>query len=494
MLKKGMLGAAFALLVAGAGAFAQKQQVMLDKVVAVVGSSSILHSEVAEYARQLTAQRRAEGYTSDRDPMNEALEALMTQKLLFNQAQIDSVKINAGDIATHVEQQIQNMIETEGSIPKLEAKHHMAIFSIRENMRQRYEEQSYASSMQSEVVSKVSVIPGEVEHFYKSIDKDSLPTVAEQYVYAQITRFPKSITQAKQRTRERLLDMRERIITGKAKFENLARMYSQDPGTMMRGGEMDPTELNGLEAPFADALENMKPGQISEVVETRYGQHIIQLLDKRGSLYHFRHILLRPVYTMDELNEGVVFLDSIANQIRKDSLSFDKAALQFSDDATSKMNGGIVSNHDILERFNAFEAKLTVTKFLREDFAHFGALDDYNALIRLKPGEISPAFAHFNALNDYNALVRLKPGEVSEAFLTEDIMGNQLAKIVKLVEIIPTHVASLNEDYLRLEEMALNAKQERVFKEWLTKKIDAMYVYIAPEFRDGEFENKSWGK
>lgn len=119
MLKKGMLGAAFALLVAGA--FAQKQQVMLDKVVAVVGSSSILHSEVAEYARQLTAQRRAEGYTSDRDPMNEALEALMTQKLLFNQAQIDSVKINAGDIATHVEQQIQNMIETEGSIPSSQA-------------------------------------------------------------------------------------------------------------------------------------------------------------------------------------------------------------------------------------------------------------------------------------------------------------------------------------------------------------------------------------
>ena len=230
MLKKGMLGAAFALLVAGAGAFAQKQQVMLDKVVAVVGSSSILHSEVAEYARQLTAQRRAEGYTSDRDPMNEALEALMTQKLLFNQAQIDSVKINAGDIATHVEQQIQNMIETEGSIPKLEAKHHMAIFSIRENMRQRYEEQSYASSMQSEVVSKVSVIPGEVEHFYKSIDKDSLPTVAEQYVYAQITRFPKSITQAKQSTRERQLDLR----TGRVIFEGggacLLRRQSEASG------------------------------------------------------------------------------------------------------------------------------------------------------------------------------------------------------------------------------------------------------------------------
>ena len=149
---------AAALAVLAAGAFAQKQQVMLDKVVAVVGSSSILYSEVADHARQLTAQRRAEGYTSDRDPMNEALEALMTQKLLFNQAQIDSVKINAGDIASHVEEQVQNMIEAEGSIPRLEAKHHMAIFNIRENMRQRYEEQSYASSMQNEVVSKVAVI------------------------------------------------------------------------------------------------------------------------------------------------------------------------------------------------------------------------------------------------------------------------------------------------------------------------------------------------
>ena len=145
---------AAALAVLAAGAFAQKQQVMLDKVVAVVGSSSILYSEVADHARQLTAQRRAEGYTSDRDPMNEALEALMTQKLLFNQAQIDSVKINAGDIASHVEEQVQNMIEAEGSIPRLEAKHHMAIFNIRENMRQRYEEQSYASSMQNEVVRR----------------------------------------------------------------------------------------------------------------------------------------------------------------------------------------------------------------------------------------------------------------------------------------------------------------------------------------------------
>ena len=241
---------------------------------------------------------------------------------------------------------------------------------------------------------------------------------------------------------------------------------------MMRGGEMDPTPLAGLDPAFAAALEPLKPGQISEVVASSFGFHIIQLLDKRGQLYHFRHILLHPIFTSEELGETARMLDSVVTLIRQDSITFEKAALEFSDDPTSKMNGGVVSNHDILERFYSFnvDVRQTVTKFLKEDFAHF------------------------NALDDFNALSRLKIGEVSDAFLTEDIMSNQLAKAVKLLEIIPTHVASLNEDYLRLEEMALQEKQERVFRDWLSKKIDAMYVYIDPEFRDGEFENKHWVK
>ncbi len=144
--------------------------------------------------------------------------------------------------------------------------------------------------------------------------------------------------------------------------------------------------------------------------------------------------------------------------------------MEHSDDKGSKMNGGVVSNSDIMSYYNATNPKLTVTKFLREDFGRFKSLDDYNALMKLKPGEMS------------------------DAFLTEDMLGNQMAKVVKLLEIIPTHRASLEEDYLRLEEMALEAKQERVFRDWLSKKIDAMYVYIDPEFRDGEFDNKHWVK
>ena len=194
MFRKAIGMAAFALLCVGAQA--QKRQVMLDKVVAVVGGSSILRSEVDEYARQLVQQRRQEGYTSDRDPRSEALEALMTQKLLYNQAQIDSVSVNDGAILAAVEEQVQRMIEQEGSIPRLEAKQHMPVFTIREMMRQRFEEQEYANEMQRTVTGKVTIIPGEVERFYKSLSRDSLPVIAEQYVYAQITKFPKSMTEA----------------------------------------------------------------------------------------------------------------------------------------------------------------------------------------------------------------------------------------------------------------------------------------------------------
>ena len=411
------------------------QQVMLDKVVAVVGGSSITYSEVENTARRLTESRREQGYTSDRDPMNEALEQLMMQKLLYNQALIDSVEIMKTDIMARVE------------------------------------EEAYASGMQREVIGKVTIIPGEVERFYRQTDKDSLPVIGDQYVYAHITKFPKSIDEAKRRARERLLEMRERIITGDAKFDLLARIYSVD-GSALHGGEMEPATLQTFVQPFADALSELKPGQISEVVETQYGFHLIQLIDKKGNLYHCRHILIRPTYTTEELSEPDRQLDSIAELIRADSLTFEEAALRFSDDPYSRQNGGIVTNHELLEHYNANDARYTATKFLKEDFGNMGP----------------------SAIADFRTLSQLKVGDISPAYQTQDMNGNQLSKIVKLVQIIPTHVASLNEDYLRLEQMALNRKQEKVFGEWLSKKIDGMYVYIDPEFRDGEFANKHWVK
>ena len=460
------------LLLAGLYTAQAQRQVMLDKVVAVVGNSSILHSEVAEYAARMVEQRRREGYTSDRDPMNEALEGLMLQKLLYNQALIDSVEIDLAGLQARAEEQLQQMIEEEGSIKALETRYHMPIYNIREMLRQNYQEQSYAQSMQHEITSKVTITPGEVEFFFKNTSRDSLPIIPEQYVYAQITKFPRSIQEAKRRTRTRLLEMRNRILSGEARFETMARMYSVD-GSAMRGGEIEPTTLQGLFQPYADALAELKPGQISEVVETQAGFHIIQLIDKRGNLYHSRHILLRPSYTAEELAEPLHELDSLADLIRKDSITFERAALLHSDDALTRMNGGLVTNHDILERADALDVNYTQTKFLKEDFANDGFHKPYA---------------------DFLAFSQLPIGEVSKAYQTQDVMGNQISKIVKLVSIIPAHKASLDEDYIRLEQMALMVKQERLFNQWLDRKIDAMYVFIDPEFRNGEFENKHWVK
>ena len=444
---------------------------MLDKVVAVVGNSSVSYSDVRQHAEDILEERRSQGYTSDRPAMDEALENLMLQKLLYNQALLDSIEINSADVVQRVEQQVQAMVDAEGSITALEKKTHMAIYHIRDLLRRQIEEQTYAQMMQQTVISKTKIVPGEVERFYNSKDKDNLPIIAEQYMYAQITMFPKNLKEAKLRTRERLIEMRERVVTGKTRFATLARMYSVD-GSAIQGGELEPAPLAGFVKPFGDALSELKPGQVSEVVETEFGFHLIQLIDKKGQLYHCRHILLRPTFTMDEIIAPMRELDSLVSLIKHDSLSFEEAARKHSDDRHSKQNGGVVTNHDLLERYSAYDAKLTATKFLKEDFGAMGG----------------------KSIDDYNAISRLKEGEISAPFRSNDLVGNELVKVVKLLKVIPAHNASLEEDYLRLEQMALSQKQEQEFVEWLNKKIASMYIYIAPEFKSAEFSNKNWVK
>ena len=345
----------------------------------------------------------------------------------------------------------------------------MPIYNYREILRQRLTEQEGARAMQNHVIEDVVVTPGEVENFYKSLTEEEIPLVPEQYVYAHIVRYPDSQEEAKQRTKERLLEMRERIISGKSTLSILARTYSVDPGSAMRGGEYPPGPLESLTPPFADALSKLKPGQISEVVETDYGFHIIELIDEpKNNLYHYRHILLKPTYTNDELLAPNRFLDSLSQVIRGDSISFEEAAKQHSQDDMTKMNGGLVTNHDLLMHYNAGNVKYTATKFRREDF---GARQQ-----------------------DYMNLITMKVGDVSSAFVATDIKGDVISKIVKLLEIIPTHSASLEEDYLNIEEMALTDKKNRVFDEWMKEKIDGQYVYIAPDFREGEWEYPNWVK
>ena len=450
---------------------AQKRQVMLDRVVAIVGSSAILYSDVTMFAQQIVNERRSQGYTSDRDPMNESLEALMKQKLLFNQSQIDSIEF--GTVDDMVSEQIDAMIAEAGSVSKLEEQQHMKIFNLRQLLRTRISEQKGAGAMQNHVISDVTITPGEVEIYYKGLKEEEIPLVPEQYIYAQIVRYPSSQAEAKLRTKERLLEMRERIISGKSTIDLLARTYSDDPGTAMRGGLMS-SSTNELTPPFADALAELKPGQVSEVVETEFGFHIIQLQEEpKNNIYTFSHILLKPDYTVEELVEPIEFLDSINRLIRSDSLKFEDAAALHSHDTYSQKNGGLVTNHDVLTKYPQLSnVKFSATKFKKDDFGGQGG----------------------KSLADYYALSKLKVGEISNAFSSEDLNGNELARIVKLLEVIPTHSATLAEDYLTIEEKALNDKKLKVFNKWLEEKIDQHYVYVDPEFRNGEFEFKNWIK
>ncbi len=437
-----------------------------DQIVAVVGGSAIFYSEIKEYADQLQQDRRQKNYTSDRDPVNEALEGLMIQKLLYNQALVDSVEVNKSGVDQMVEENVREMIRQKGSVAALEAFYKKPVYEIRDDLTRRVTEVRTAQTMQSQLESKVAVTPGEVNRFYRSFGKDSLPLVPDQYVYAQITKFPASLALAKQRTRERMIEFRERILAG-ARFEVLARAYSVDGASAIRGGEMDAMRKDQFVAPFAEALARLKPGQVSEVVETEYGYHIIQLISKDGDLYRCRHILLRPTFTVEELMATTNSLDSLARVIRAGETTFEKAAAEHSDDKYSKLNGGVVSNHDIIEHYNAYDAGLTSTRFKRED---------------IMPEKDAPK------------IIALKPGEISAAFMTTDLKGNELGKIVKLLSVIPTHTANINDDYLDLERMALQAKQDKEFNKWLDDKIATMYIRIDPAFHSDQFENKNWLK
>ena len=454
------IAAACMLALAAIGGHAQERYTV-DKVAAVVGNSAILYSELCEAADYLEQEQRAQGYTPDKDPMIQSLEFLLTQKVLYNQALIDSVQISMESVMARTDQYMSMMEEQAGSVAALEEQLGQPSFAIRQRMKERFEEQEYARAMRQEIDGKVTVTPGEVERFYRQHDKDEFPIVPQQYVYAQIVRFPTSSTAAKQRVREQLLDMRERIING-TRFDLLARMYSID-ATAMRGGDLGWMPLQAWVQPFADAVEKLQPGQISEVVETEFGFHIIELLEKKGDKYHARHIVLRPVYTPDELAADGRFLDSLAQQIRDGKITFEEAALQYSDDKYSRQNGGVVTNSEQLEQQGIGE--LPKNKFMREELQ-----------------------------NDYPALSQLKVGEISPSFQSYDGYGNVLNKIVKLIAIIPAHTANLSEDYTEIESLALQAKREEEFQKWLNSKIDGLYVRIEPEFRDADFDNKNWVK
>ncbi len=468
MLKKtvlflGTAFTAFALPAFLAGVQAQ-ERVTVDKVIAVVGNSGILYSEVYDLSQELIKDGKRRGYTGDRDPMSMALENLLNSKLLFQQGVLDSIPISNDAIAKAVEAQVRDMVSEAGSISELEKRESRAIFDVRQSLTVQYEEAAYASGMRASITNKVKVTPGEVDRFFKSLPENKLPIIPEQYVYAQIARYPENMEEAKLKTREIMLGYKERIQKGEMSFETVAALYSDDDESRRMGGELPAMPLQYFDAAISNAVEKLKPGQMSDVIETSSGFELLKLAGKEGANYRIKRILRRAQFTSEELAATDRILDSLVHLIRVDSLTFAAAAQQYSDDKYSKMNGGVVSNLELIEN-RPYMASTPTIRHRAEDIP---------------------------IVYDVIMLRTLKTGQVSDAYASTDINRNAMRKVMKLVEVIPSHKANLNEDYVVIEQEALMAKQIKELDKWMGEKIGRMYVRIDPEFHYDDFDIKAW--
>jgi len=425
-------------------------QEVIDKVIAVVGGDMILSSDVEGELMRMKMQ----GNVPDGDAKCKVFEQLLVQKLLLHQAKVDSLKSNDASIENEIERRLRYFINQIGSEKALENYFHKSIYVIKDDLRDVIREQELTQQMRQKVTDKITVTPKEVKEFYKTIPADSLPLISEQYELQQVVIYPPSSAQAKFRVKEKLLELRSRILKGE-RFSMLAMAYSEDLASAKKGGELGFLTRDELVKSFADVAFSLAEGQVSQIVESEYGFHIIQMIEKRNNQVNVRHILLKPQYTSDMIVEAQNKLDSIATLIKKDTLTFEKAAAKFSEDKKSNLNGGLVVN------------QTNNTKFFEKE--------------QLQP-------------SDYYVIKSLKIGEISTPFESRDEHGNVIFKFVRIKNIIPPHKANLNDDYNVIQGMTIDSRDQDVLLKWIEEKQKTTYIKIDPDFKTCNFRSMGWFK
>jgi peptidyl-prolyl cis-trans isomerase SurA len=427
------------------------QQNVLDKVLAIVGNEALLESDLEMELMQL----RAQGQLTDNEVRCYVFEQMLLQKLLLAQAKLDSLKENELMITQWVEERIRQYSVQLGSTQELEKHFGKPLFQLRGELEEQMRERSLTEQMQMNIVSAVQITPHDVETYYRLHPPDSFPMIPEQYVIQQIARYPPSGSEMRFQVREKLLELRERVMNGE-KFQALAVMYSEDPSSARRGGELGLRTREEFVKPFSDAAFALKPGQVSQIVETEFGFHIIQMIEKRDEMANLRHILIRPKFSPETQQEASRLLDSIAALIRADSISFEVGVVRYSEDKNTRMSGGYVVNPQTLA-------------------------------IRFEKDQLIP--------NDYYVLRDMKEGEISAPFESKDNSGNDLFKIVKLKELIPSHRASFEQDYMVIHNIVKSKKQQAAFDAWITKRMQSAYISIDPDdMHSCKFSREGWGK
>lgn len=446
--KKTLLATAILTLACWVNSSAQK--VVIDKNIATVGSDVILLSELEGQVMQY----RAQGMFAAKDIHCKVLEEMLVQKLLINQAKIDSIEVTQSQVDQQLDQRLNYFISNIGSKEAVERYFNKTMYDIKKDLRDAIKKQMLAQRVQMGLVENIDISPIDITRFYSKIDKDSLPIIPEQYEIQQITMHPERTKKAIYDVKQKLLDLRKRIIDGE-RFETLAVLYSEDQGSATRGGELGFRSKNEFVKPFSDAAWSLRPGQVSNIVETEFGYHIIQVIDKKDDRLNTRHILMKPKVKPEAIQRTKEKLDSIASAIRMDSISFKHAAYRFSDDKKTYLMGGLLVN-------------------------------PYTNSTRFEKDQL-PASEAF-------IIGRLKEGEVSDPFLSKDQHGKDVYKVLSIKSKIKTHTANIDEDYDVFINMAKKEKQDKILKEWIADKITTTFIKIDPEYGKCEFEHEGWFK
>lgn len=431
--------------------FTSTSQYIVDEVSAIVGDESVFLSDVENMVLQQVTM-------GDRRPVErircEVFEDLMVQLLFLDQARIDSIVISNDDINRMLDERLNDFILRAGSEENLEEYFRKSMVEIRRDLRPMMENQQLAAQVQNNLAMDITITPEEVKRFYESIPVDSLPLIPAHVEISIIQIDPPGLEQSKLDTRQQLLDLRRRIIEGES-FRALAVLYSEDEASAANGGEIGFQVKGNLDKTYADEAWSLKANQVSKVIESEHGFHIIELIERRGDMVNTRHILIKPKIRPDQAIEAKNRLDSIADLIRTDSLSFMEAAYMFSTHRDSRMNGGVY-----------------VTIDTRESLIEIDRL----------PREI------YLIVRDMNI------NEISEGFQMKDEMGNNVFRIIKLNKQTEPHVANLRNDYNFLQELALANKRAGIYQDWIKEKMELTYIKISDKFKTCNFRNKGWLK
>ena len=433
------------------------QDVLVESVAAIVGQEMILLSTIEDKVLQ-------EKLTGDTRPLDEircdVLENSLITKLFIDQAKIDSVTTNDAYIDSDTETRFSNALSSVGGDEKiLEEYFRKSVVEIKKDIRKSLEEQSLVSNVQSSIVKDASVTPSEVRKFFASIPKDSLPIIPARVKISIIQFDVPDFEESELEARNKLLEIRNRLVEGES-FSLLAAMYSEDPGSRYKGGEVGYTLRGQLDKSYADAAWNLKEGGISRIVESSFGYHIIQLIDKKGEMINTRHILIIPKVNTEQAAKAISKLDSLAQAIRRDSISFADAALRYSTHKDSRTNGGQYVNNDPSDRNRWIELD---NKSLNSDM--------------------------------YLKIRDLKINEISEPFATTDENGKTVFRIVRLDDIQEAHKANLKDDYQLLYNATLSNKQNKIYSDWVNEKIKSTYIKISEECSSCSFlTNMGWIK